>query len=455
MHSCIFRNRKVTQGTMKRTLWLFLLLLMQPLSAQVVQLDVVVRDAEDGTAVQGAHLSLLKAKARAITDGGGRAMLLWSGATDTLVMSHVRYGTQRRAIPRSSTPLRITWEVRPEVVSIPEVRITAERAERIYAHPQLNVETMHVDDAGIWVLVYDRPQLWHRQEEAGVRELLGAKLYLLDTLFRELASTALSDRPHALHSDLRGRVVVEGRNHAWLPHHGDGRITLERIELDTLRGAILPWTDSVAGHWLGNDRRDDYPAFVHFAMIPGTSAAHSIYAVEDAHTMELFRAEYKYMDGPSKVMAMKLARDLKVDKEIIAGYMTGFHKHMYFHVPYAPLFVVDDTIRIFDHERSLLVHLDERGTVLRRTTLRHHLDRSWQGVLLFDRARGEVYALNKRGPIAQLRRISLITGEVGPVHAVQHPFPDGVQVHDGYVYYTYRDQGSDGVRALFREWIAR
>ncbi|MCU0319035.1 MAG: hypothetical protein MUE88_03010 [Flavobacteriales bacterium] len=443
----------MNQGTMDRLITLLLVFIGAPLFAQVTRLDVVLRDADDGTPVQAAHLTLVKARANVISDADGRASLLWSGGEDTLVMSHVRYGTQRRAVPRSVGSVSIVWEIKPEVVSFPEVRITAERAERIYAHPKLNVETMHVDDAGIWVLVYDRPQLWHPQAEVGVRELLGAQLYLLDTLFRELASVALNDRPRALHGDLRGRVVLEGRDHAWIPSYENGAIAMRAIDLDTLKRGILPWTDSLAGHWLGNDRREDYPAFVHFAMEPGAGAAHSLYAVEDAHTMELFRAEYKYMDGPSKVMAMKLARDLKVDKEIIAGYMTGFHKHMYFHVPYAPLYVIADTIRIFDHERSLLVHLDERGNILRRTTLRHHLDRLWKGVLLFDRVRGEVYALNRRGPIAQLRRISLTTGEVGPVHAVQHPFPDGLQVHDGHVYYTYRDEGSDGVRALFREQL--
>lgn len=439
---------------MERTLWLILMLLVRPLSAQPVKLDVELRDAVDGTAVQSAHLVLVKAGFRTITDGDGHAELRWSGDADTLVMTHVRYGSQRRALPRTTDALRITWQLRPEVVGIPEVRISARRSEQVYAHPKLNVEGMRVDDSGIWVLVYDRPQLWHRQEEAGVRELLGARLYLLDTLFRELASVELPDRPRAMHIDLRGRVVVEARGKAWAPRHQGGRIVLEGMDLDTLRRAVLPWTDSLAHHWIGNDRRDDYPAFVHFAMRPGEDRAHAIYTVEDAHTMALFRSEYKYMDGPSKVMAMKLARDLKVDKEIVAGYMTGFHRHPYFHVPYAPLHVIADTLRIFDHERSQLVHCDLHGTVLRTTPIGHHKDRSWTGVLLFDRAVGRIYSLHQRGAIMHIRQLDLTTGAAGPSQTLEHPFPGAVQVHGGHVYYTRRAEGSIGVRSLFRERLA-
>ncbi|MEZ4756489.1 MAG: hypothetical protein R2817_06660 [Flavobacteriales bacterium] len=436
---------------MERTLLLLQVLFAGALSAQPAQLHVEVRDAGDGSIVQGAHLMLLKAGVRTVTDGAGHAYLRWSGAADTLVMSHVRYGDNRRAIPSATEPLHITWEVRPTVIGIPEVHISARRSELVYAHPDLNVESMCVDDAGIWVMVYDRPQLWHRQTEAGVRELLGARLHLLDTLFRELASVDLPDRPRALHTDLRGRVVVEARGQAWAPRYQNGRIELGRMDLDTLKRAVLPWTDSLAQHWVGNDRRNDYPAFVHFAKRPDADQAHVIYAVEDAHTMELFRSEYKYMDGPSKVMAMKLARDLKVDKEIIAGYMTGFHHHPYFHVPYAPLHVIADTLCIFDHERSLLVHCDVEGSVLRTTPISHHRDRSWTGVLLFDRVVGRVYALYQRGAILHLRSVDLTTGATGPTQPLEQPFPGAVQVHNGHVYYTRRPDGSAGVRSLFRE----
>ena len=74
--------------------------------------------------------------------------------------------------------------------------------------------------------------------------------------------------------------------------------------------------------------------------------------ITDARTLELFRSQYKYMQGRDKVIAMDLALETGIDAEIIAGYMTGFPDDLYFHPPYAPLFVINDTLCVFDHYRE-------------------------------------------------------------------------------------------------------
>lgn len=167
--------------------------------------------------------------------------------------------------------------------------------------------------------------------------------------------------------------------------------------------------------------------------------------------MELFRSQYKYMSGRDKVIAMDLELETGVDREVIAGYMTAFHDDPYFQLPYAPLFVVDDVLCVFDHttDRIRRFHRD-RGHE-RDVPIAYHHERGWDSCLLQDPASGAVHALFKRGPHTWLRHVDAGTGSMGDRMELTHPYPEAIRIYDGYVYYVYRPFGSLQHRTLYRE----
>ena len=412
----------------------------------------VLRDAMTQAPIAGAHVRAVHARHGAVSDAqGGFRLALGQGPMDTLHITHVSYAPLAHMVRWTATMNVLQLTMYPMAHAIPEVEVHGEQVEVVFAHPTLNVGDLVVGPDGLWVLVYDRPQLWHREDQAGLRELKGAQLYLLDTLFQERASAMLHERYRALHVDHRGRPVLEGATSAWVPHASSDAIHWETLPLTTLHKAILPWTDSVPGWLLGNDRRPDFPAFDHFAYDPSGDRTRLVCSVEDAHTLELFRAQYKYMDGRSKVVAMDLARELGVDREIIAGYMTGFHKDRYFHVPYAPLFVVKDTLCVFDHERGVIIRSTVADGVEEEVPIHYHEQRQWAGSVLFDRAHDAVYAVFRSGARTVLKRVDPRSGTLMESHTLHHPFPERLQVYGGHAYYTYRPQGGTTVRTLYRE----
>lgn len=167
--------------------------------------------------------------------------------------------------------------------------------------------------------------------------------------------------------------------------------------------------------------------------------------------MSLFRSQYKYMSGRDKVLAMDLEKETGVDREVIAGYMTGFHHDLYFHEPYAPLFVMRDTLLVFDHYRHRLRRFSSDRRELDELPIGYHRMREWTGRLIQDRITGSVHALFRRGSRVWVRRINQSTGELGNPTELEFPYPDEVQVADGWVYYVYRPHGSLQRRTLYRE----
>jgi hypothetical protein len=391
-----------------------------------------------------------------VTDQRGSFIAAVGGKNDVrLVLSHLAYAPLERMVGSadigSGQVLRLSMV--PKVHDIPEVTIRRAAPEVVFQRADLHVGDHRVTKEGVWVLAYDRPQLWHRQEEAGEQLFRNARLVLLDTLFNELASQPLEGEVRRLHRDHRQRVVVDGRYHAWVAEHRKGNIALGIVDRKTLQSAILPWTDSIAGHLLGSTRTAEWPAFDHVKYDPISQEQQAICAVQDDFVMQLFRSQYKYMSGREKVLAMDMEKATGVDREVIAGFMTGFQHDPYFKVPYAPLFVVGDTLCVFDHARERIRRFSSRGEAIDEIPMLHHKERGWKGRLIQDPADGRVYGLFAKGMHSFVRSIDPNSGSMGERIVLTHPFPQEVQVYGGYAYYVHRPPGAVDRRALYREAI--
>lgn len=217
---------------------------------------------------------------------------------------------------------------------------------------------------------------------------------------------------------------------------------------------MLPWTDSIPGWVLGSVKDDIQPRVDHVGHAPVTDSNALVASVVDTVMMQLFRSEYKYLSGRDKVVAMDLAREFRTDPEVVAGYMAGFERNIWHRPVYAPLFVVGDTLLVFDHYQGRLRKYDRAFKACGEVPIVHHLARQgkdWKGRLLQDGRTGELYAEYQRFGQGWLQRIDPHTGRTGAITRLTFKYPEKVQVHAGDVYYIHRPQGSLQKRTLYRE----
>jgi hypothetical protein len=423
--------------------------------AQSLVLSGVVLDSETNQSLSGAHISIPGTVEGTVSDAEGRFSLnVRSGVDVQLRVSYTGYTDLKRKVlaKEVATGEVLLLRLARGTILLDPTEVRARIApEVVFQRPDLHVGGYLANGDGLWVLAYSKPQLWHAQADAGQRVMRAARLVLLDTLLREMASIALPDDARAMHSDHGGRPVVEGAREGWIARRDGDALTLGRIDRETLREAVLPWTDSLGGRLLGNNRNDAFPAFEHFARDLRTNKDQLLCTVQDDFMIELFRSQYKYMSGPDKVIAMDLEIETGIDREIIAGFMTGFHKDLYFKVPYAPLFVVRDTLCVFDHAKERIRRFLADGTAVAEIPMRHASERYWSNTLIQDQRGGQVYALFRQGPRAWLRAIDARDGSIGDLRKLMHPFPEDVRVHEGHAYYVYRPHGSTQKRTLYRE----
>ncbi len=270
----------------------------------------------------------------------------------------------------------------------------------------------------------------------------------------EVASAPVPEDVLGLRRDMHNAVVVEGTSRAFGVARTIDDIDLIPFGLEDLRQRVLPWTDTIPGWVLGSTTDQVMPAFDHIAYDPPQDSTQRVCSIVDTFMLQLFRSEYKYLRGPEKVVAMNLASELGVDKEVVAGYMSGFQRNIWFKPVYAPLFVVGDTLLVFDHANGALRKYDRHFKESGRTRL-PYLDkvqgRDWAGRIIQDRATQKLYAIFSRNGFQWIRCVDPITGVMGERRRITYKYPERVQVYSDAVYYVYRPQESLQKRSIYRE----
>ena len=389
-----------------------------------------------------------------VTDQFGRFSIPYNAKQEaSLHITHVSYVDRTLSGPfyRRDT-LRIYLDQDVIVLKTPDIT-AAYRPQVVYESKTLHVAEYQVNADGIWMLNYIKPRLLKREHDASVDIYDDVELVLLDTNMHVLDSEALPNGMLGIYKDHEGQIMLKGKRGDLHAQYFNGHLIIDELKEGIVDGR-LAWSDSSNGKLLGSNFVEAYPAFDHFQFDPLKGESVFLYAVEDKPLMELFRSEIKYLNGKDRVHARNLELRTGIDKEIHAAWMTGFHNDKYYKPLYAPLFVLNDTITIFDHYANTIrlfrKDLQDAGVV----PIDYHLGRKgrrWEKELLHDESRNKIYALFAYNSVSWLECIEPRTGRLYERMELYHRYPEQIRVFNGYVYYVYRTFGSTQKKTLYRE----
>ncbi len=154
--------------------------------------------------------------------------------------------------------------------------------------------------------------------------------------------------------------------------------------------------------------------------------------------------------------ARRLADYYKTDVHIVAALMSGFTQSMFYEPLYAPLFIINDTICIFNHHNDYLYHYGKDNNLLDSVKINYHHPknwREWKKKLFVDEAQNKVYAFFSKDEHHYIKQIDFRTGQAVLTYKLKNHSAEKLKIKDGYVYYVYRPFGSMQERYLYREKI--
>lgn len=234
------------------------------------------------------------------------------------------------------------------------------------------------------------------------------------------------------------------------------RFVLIPLAVEDVNSLIKPILDTINGKIIYTDYWKDYPLFNYFSFNEKDSARSRLISIEDKELMHAYNFEYYSLKPNEKLQARRMAMDLNVDKRIVASLMSGFTKSMFYEPLYAPLYVVRDTISIFDHYKNLLFHIDRNGHRIDSVSINYNHPKNWKewkNVMLKDDVENMIYAVYEKNGHKYIKQISLQDGKEQGRYSLQFHSADKLKIHDGYAYYIYRPFESTQEKYFYRELI--
>lgn len=430
----------------------FLIGIVILMSAQVFAQSVVVKgvvfDDVDSEPIRGVKVSLVgEDKTLSKTDSKGVFQFEYTFQKgDSLYFDHIAYTNRHYSITkrvmrktvgdtlflRIQMNIRVLGELKIKDPSIPDT---------IYGSEEHSVSDFEFYEDKYIMLAYDQTLK------------KGSKVMLVSRENKLLAEARVPDRAENLFKDFMGNVNVICDNAVYLVEVFGHTIYVTKRDKDTFTKLIAPVVDTLNNKMYYSNFNKDYPAFEYYCYDPVDSSNTEVCKIEDEFIMELYRAEYKYVDGSEKVWAMNMEDDTGVDKEIWIG-LKYFTSNLYYKSLYAPMFVVDGEIVVFDHYgNELRIYDDEHDLVEAHPISYQYIKgrRSWEDEVIKDEDGVRVYTVLSEGGYQMLAEIDLTTGQLADTHKLHFKYVENIHVKNGEVYYIYRPFESSQKKFLYKE----
>lgn len=219
---------------------------------------------------------------------------------------------------------------------------------------------------------------------------------------------------------------------------------------------LEPIIDTAHNNYYITDNWDKYPMFNYYYLNRNDTLNKLLRSITNEDLMKLYNLEYYYLPSRAKLEARRLAEVYKTDKKIIAALMSGFTQSMYYEPLFAPLFIINDTICIFNHYNDNLYHYNKQNKIIDSVTINYHHPknwREWKKQLFVDEVENKVYAFFSKNEHHYIKQINYQTGREVLTYKLKYHSAQKIKIKDGYLYYIYRPFDSTQEKFLYREKI--
>lgn len=405
-----------------------------------------VRDST-GNILPGVNIYIDKTNTGTVTDTDGNYFLrIYKQPPFIIYYSHVGYETISKIISeniwRDSLVSDVTLKISPSVLPTHTVKAHA-TPDTIFASIEYNVADFEFYKDKLILLTYK-----NKIEK-------DAEVILADEKSTIICSKKVMFEAKELFRDYQGNINVICRDTVFRISVKRDEIFFLSVDFKDFNELIRPCIDTIENNIIFSDYNSGYPAFSYYSFSAEKREVFSIRNIIDKPLMREFRFEYYFLPPKEKLKARRFAIQHNTDKHMVAAAMTGFQRSFYYTPLYAPLYVINDSILIFDHYENKLYYYNEYNEPVDSIAINYHRlkEEKWEKNLLKDDYNNKIYSIYTKNGFYYLKKIDLSTGKIEFSFKLHHKYADNVKVKNDCVYYIYRPFESLQKKFLYREFI--
>jgi hypothetical protein len=260
-----------------------------------------------------------------------------------------------------------------------------------------------------------------------------------------------------LDRDYRGNVYLITEEAIFFIHIRFDALSIQQIDENYYYEHVVPIHDSVDHSLFVSNFSEWYPAFEYFGVDMLHNEHHELIKIQDDLMMEMYRAEYKWADVRTKLWAWDMERDTGVDREVWIG-ATQFTQSLYYEPLYAPLYIRNDSVLIFDHYKDSLFFFDgDFYNKIGAVHISYHINKKrdgWKKRLVQDPITANIFAVFEKAGFSSIGNVKVKSGELDQRNYIHYRYVEKIRIHNDYVYYTYRPFESTQKKYLYRERLS-
>ncbi|CAN5324137.1 hypothetical protein BH10BAC1_BH10BAC1_14830 [soil metagenome] len=281
-------------------------------------------------------------------------------------------------------------------------------------------------------------------------------LRLIDASKKVLSSFELPDEAQKFYKDYMGYVNVMCVNHIYRITIQENVLHLASMPVEDYRKFIMPCVDSTENSIYFSNYQRDYPEFTYYAYNSSEKIITPLKTVGDPEVIHGYNMEYYFLKPRERVQVNKLAKYYGVDFHKVAASMSGLTSSMYYSPLYSPLFVMKDTVCVFDHSSNAIFKYDKNLNQLDSIPIDYNHPKSWRdwkNEVIIDKETNNAYALYQKNGFYYLKHIDMHSGKIIGSFKLSNQYVEKIKIKGDYVYYIYRPFESLQEKFVYKELI--
>jgi len=405
----------------------------------------VVTAIEGGKPVENVHVKVNQLNIVVKTDVTGKYHLVVKKKDRiTLVFSHVAFETMYEPVPVGGDTIILNIQIKEEVQKIPEFKVGGEyQPEVVFKSGKINVADYEFYEDKYVFLVY------------GKKLNKDSEIYLVDENNQIISTHFVPGIPIELFTDYSGNINLICKNAIYRIGVQHNKVSIYELPMKHFNTLIKPIIDTLEGTFIFSDFLKQFPKFKYYAFNPEDTSIAIIKEVIHADMAWKYIWEYEYLSNANKQFAKRMAANLKgFDRYDIAASMTGFSDGFLYETVYAPLFIINDTINIFDHSESKIWKFIDDTINVGEIPFNYHKPKkksSWKRQLIMDEVTGVIYGVFLKNGYYYLKQINSSNGKIIAERKLSIQYVSKLKIKDGYIYYTYKPSRTLLKKYLYKE----
>ncbi len=376
-------------------------------------------------------------------------LVIPSNGKDTIFFEHIGFESsylivsnsfKKKIIKKDNGVLHHTHKL--NFVELKTADIFSSKVDTTYGSPKHSVEDfLMTNDGNLLLLAYEKTLK------------KGAKIVLASSDQEDLSEATIPGDAHYLFKDYAGIPYVICEDKIFAIEIVQNQIRFESVKQEDFYDFYHRVIDTIGSNFYYSTFNELYPAVSFIVTNKHDTSHHELINIQDDFMMELYRAQFKYVSGRDKLWAFRKEIETGIDKEVWIG-ATSFTQDILYKPVYAPLFIMRDTVHVFDQYKKKLYKFDADHNPVDSVDLdfaQGAQREKWEQPLILDKQQEKVYGLYNKGGYYYIKSINCQDGKILKQLKLGNRFVERIKIFDGKVYYIYRPYESLQKKFIYSE----